>query len=107
MGPYYCLLRLCPVIIMRLSIKQKNAEKNDNCDSQFHKGCCQTINNNSWRIRPTPSGVQTEICTSLTPGAKSLEPFWVETFVNDDYNLKQLKDKGVVVTQKENLILDK
>lgn len=74
----------------------------------FAKDAARLLNNNLMEYpSKTPSGVQTETCTLLTPRTINLEPWLISIMVNDDCDLWQLKDKDSDQTSNRNQILSK
>lgn len=60
----------------------------------FAKDAARLLNKNFMEYpSKTPSGVQTETCTLLTPRTINLQPWLISIMVNDGCDLWQLKDK--------------
>lgn len=60
----------------------------------FAKDAARLLNNNFMEYpSKTPSGVQTETCTLLTPRTINLQPWLISIMVNDGCDLWQQKDK--------------
>lgn len=68
----------------------------------FAKDALRFLNNNFMEHpSKTPSGVQKETHTLLSPRTVNLEPWLISITVSDDYNLSQFKDKDSDQNRKE------